>query len=531
MRRRRVRNVSCLLCVLLLLTLLGGLVPATPPVLHKTVYRSFAAAPVLVAEEAPAVATPGSGAGDAARATNGVRLASWDAMKTPTGVSSTQLAGVTPGLVLAPVSAGRLYDEYAVSYHLVERLRAGGTSLRFLYAGEPDYYAIIDLVNMVYPYYFCLDIDIISGKTNTIDISVRLFSDAEQRQQEALAREIVAKIITAQDTPAERVKRIHDWIAANVAYDFDYGAHGDRPFTAYGAFTSGLAVCAGYTDAFTLMARAAGLTAIRINGFAATSTSDEGHAWNAVLLDGKWQYIDVTWDDTDSIRRPSDRGSEKIVYDYYLISKTEMDKEHKPSAEFERFVYYVNPERSDAADVLRDLGLFQGSATGYRLKNVPTRAEAAVMLTRLLGREEEALSQNLSHPFADVPAWASAQIGWLYANGLAQGTGATKFTPNKPVTLAQYLTFILRALGYADGKDFTYEKAAAFAKTKELLPASLEKALGARPFLRADLVTLSFTALGRPMAAGGETLVQALVTQGAVASDAEARLRQITLLP
>ena len=39
------------------------------------------------------------------------------------------------------------------------------------------------------------------------------------------------------------------------------------------------------------------------------------------------------------------------------------------------------------ADQLNTLGVFQGTATGYQLDRAPTRAEAATMLVRLLGKE------------------------------------------------------------------------------------------------------------------------------------------------
>ena len=58
-----------------------------------------------------------------------------------------------------------------------------------------------------------------------------------------------------------------------------------------------------------------------------------------------------------------------------------------------------------------------------------TRSEAAVMLVRLLGKEDEALAQSPSHPFTDVPQWASPYVGWLWTNGLAKGVSATTFAP------------------------------------------------------------------------------------------------------
>mgnify|MGYP002802526165 CR=1 FL=1 len=55
---------------------------------------------------------------------------------------------------------------------------------------------------------------------------------------------------------------------------------------------------------------------------------------------------------------------------------------------------------TSSADVLNELGLFQGSESGYELDRAPDRAEAATMLVRLLGKEAEAKSfwQGMTNP-------------------------------------------------------------------------------------------------------------------------------------
>ena len=109
-----------------------------------------------------------------------------------------------------------------------------------------------------------------------------------------------------------------------------------------------------------------------------------------------------------------------------------------------------------AAETLHDLGLFQGVGTNadgtpnFSLTRAPTRQEAVTMLVRLLGAEQEALAGDWEIPFTDVDAWARPYVGYAYANGLTQGTGATRFGGASTVTATQYLTFVLRALGYTN---------------------------------------------------------------------------------
>ena len=110
-------------------------------------------------------------------------------------------------------------------------------------------------------------------------------------------------------------------------------------------------------------------------------------------------------------------------------------------------------------------GLFQG--TGYDnagqpvfdLDRAPTRFEAITMLVRLLGKEAEATQGTWQTPFQDLAAWAAPYVGYAYENGLTSGVSQTAFGGGSTVTCAQYLTFVLRALGYESGADFQWDTA------------------------------------------------------------------------
>ena len=97
------------------------------------------------------------------------------------------------------------------------------------------------------------------------------------------------------------------------------------------------------------------------------------------------------------------------------------------------------------AQMLYDLGLFKGTDKGFALEKSMTRAEASVMLTRLLGAEKTALAGNWKHPFTDVPQWADKYVGWLYQNGLTKGVSATLYGSQRNVTCGQYCIFLTRA--------------------------------------------------------------------------------------
>ena len=125
----------------------------------------------------------------------------------------------------------------------------------------------------------------------------------------------------------------------------------------------------------------------------------------------------------------------------------------------------ATPEAVESANALHDLGLFQGVGTNqdgtpnYDLDRSPNRMEAVTMLVRLLGKENEAKAGTWNTPFTDVAEWAKPYVGYAYANGLTSGTSAKAFSGQSLVSATQYLTFILRALGYDSSKDFQWDKA------------------------------------------------------------------------
>ncbi|MBQ6058481.1 MAG: hypothetical protein IJL39_00265 [Clostridia bacterium] len=174
------------------------------------------------------------------------------------------------------------------------------------------------------------------------------------------------------------------------------------------------------------------------------------------------------------------------------------------------------------ASELKEVGLFQGTDTGFELDREPKRVEAAVMLVRLLGAEEKAKAAfeagEVAHPFEDVPAWADAHVAWLKANNLTNGISEKEFGSEGLCNAQMYSTFVLRALGYSDAEDgqFTYDKALDFAQSVGLI----DKELQGEKFLRDDVVALSYQGLATKLNGSDKTLLEKLVDDGAVKEDA-----------
>lgn len=173
----------------------------------------------------------------------------------------------------------------------------------------------------------------------------------------------------------------------------------------------------------------------------------------------------------------------------------------------------------ESANALYELGLFQGTgktANGkpiYSLDAAPTRAQAVTMLVRLLGKEAEAKAGTWTVPFSDLADWARPYVGYAYANGLTNGLSAERFGSDDKVTANQYLTFILRALGYSSERDFQWDKPNAFSDSLGLTHGEYR---ASRSFTRGDTARISYAALAQARKDSSETLAAQLVRQGAV---------------
>ncbi|MBR2482059.1 MAG: S-layer homology domain-containing protein, partial [Oscillospiraceae bacterium] len=91
------------------------------------------------------------------------------------------------------------------------------------------------------------------------------------------------------------------------------------------------------------------------------------------------------------------------------------------------------PQFTDEAEILYDLGLFRGTGTNadgspdFALEKPATRMQGLIMLIRLLGEEEEALAYEGPCPFTDVSGNSAKYAAYAYSKGYTSGTSATTF--------------------------------------------------------------------------------------------------------
>lgn len=130
-------------------------------------------------------------------------------------------------------------------------------------------------------------------------------------------QQIIASEIKPGMTDREKVKAIHDWMCKNVKYDWD-GYNGKTPMKAdaYSALIDGYAVCDGYAGGFALIMNDLGISTIRVR------SQSMLHAWNKVLLEGQWYWLDVTWDsnwyEADQKNIAEGKVTLGTMWDYFL---------------------------------------------------------------------------------------------------------------------------------------------------------------------------------------------------------------------
>lgn len=160
------------------------------------------------------------------------------------------------------------------------------------------------------------------------------------------------------------------------------------------------------------------------------------------------------------------------------------------------------------ADTLYELGLFKGTDKGYELEKTLTREESTVILVRLLGEEVNIKNVSYNEVFTDVEKdkWSFPYVMYCYENEITKGTGQDTFSPKQPVSAEQFVTLVLRLLGYKDANPETALKQSII---YNLLNSEVARNLKDKEFTRENMVYIVYRSLQTPMA-DGEILAQYL---------------------
>lgn len=125
---------------------------------------------------------------------------------------------------------------------------------------------------------------------------------------------------TKMDEEIER--QIHEKLVGETVYKSN-----EHDQNVYSTLVLNETVCAGYTQAMTLLCNGVGIDTVGVTGDADGSGGWGRHAWNMIKLHGIWYLVDATWDDQSS-----------VYYKYYDKSHNSFYKDHHVDAIFSSFV-------------------------------------------------------------------------------------------------------------------------------------------------------------------------------------------------
>lgn len=179
-------------------------------------------------------------------------------------------------------------------------------------------------------------------------------------------------------------------------------------------------------------------------------------------------------------------------------------------------------DTKECADILHGVGLFKGTNNGYELEKSLTREESATILVRLLGEEDKINADDFTEVFTDVnkDRWSYANVMYCYANNITKGTGDNKFSPDEQIDAKQFVTLMLRLLGYTDvTPENALWKAAAYDLIDVDTAARLESS---ECFTRSEMVIVVYSSLSTQMS--DETVFSEYLLENGVLTQAEAEL-------
>ncbi len=198
-----------------------------------------------------------------------------------------------------------------------------------------DQLLLSNINNYVHPFNSYSQVRVVYDDYGEIDVYVTHTYSAEE--QEKIQNRISAtmnQLVKDSMSDKKKIKAIHDYIINNTKYDIERKEKGSSSYDstkATGVLFQGYGICSGYADTMALFLDELGIDNIKI--------SSANHVWNAVLLDGKWYHLDLTWDDPVS----SD-GRDVLQYNFFLIDSPTLLKEDVGSSEhdFNNNYYFLN---------------------------------------------------------------------------------------------------------------------------------------------------------------------------------------------
>lgn len=133
---------------------------------------------------------------------------------------------------------------------------------------------------------------------------------------------------------AEKIRAVHDRIILKTDYVSTNSPSDHIPLT---LLSENRGVCQSYSCVFNHAMLALGVESL----FLMSTT----HAWNAVRVNGKWYYVDVTWDD------PVGGDPDTTRYTYFLIAPSDFSSDHNMTDDYAQVYGSILSQTGNSGDI------------------------------------------------------------------------------------------------------------------------------------------------------------------------------------
>ena len=241
--------------------------------------------------------------------------------------SYLRYAALTGAVLIIIISAVFAYLSYSMRRNAEEERENYDKMLRETYASVIEHNSQ-KLENIVeYGDRFCTGY--VSVKN---DLKVH---EAVLEELRALSDEICGD----EESDYEKVRKIAYWVAENVYYN-DVAASTSvnaEVISLETVLETKTATCAGYSNLFSALCNMQDIYCINMRGGTSAAAADDkiltsvpmNHEWNAVKLDGKWVFVDVTWLSNNNYDEDGYHKSDSFDNVYFDISFERMSYEHR----------------------------------------------------------------------------------------------------------------------------------------------------------------------------------------------------------
>lgn len=156
------------------------------------------------------------------------------------------------------------------------------------------------------------------------------YDEAECERRERLIEQAAEKIIGEIPEDAadfDKIKHVFD----TLVNETEYVAGAEDNQNICSVFIGHESTCQGYAKATQYLLEKAGIRTTFVSG----DVAEGSHAWNLVMADGAWYYLDTTWGDVDyQSQREDETVSAEVMainYDYFMINSDRLYTTHSPN--------------------------------------------------------------------------------------------------------------------------------------------------------------------------------------------------------